>query len=59
MMLRKEGETHHFFGAVFYDRRDVVKFLISKGADVNKKAKDGETPLLSPHKTVLRGHLQG
>jgi hypothetical protein len=33
------------FWAAFYDRRDVIHLLLSKGADINKKSKGGESPL--------------
>ena len=33
------------FGAVVYGRKEVIELLIAKGADVNRKCEDYETPL--------------
>ncbi len=41
--------------AVYYDQREIVELLISKGADVNTKDNKGKTPL---HYAVENGHKE-
>lgn len=43
----KVTDRELFYWAIACENVDVVKFFISKGADVNAKAEDGETPLLA------------